>query len=327
MKSLLKKLSLLLALIMCISLTACALGDAPSSSGNGSSDETNGENGGDVFKIGYANSGDTDVFDKMKKDEFEKITKDDASIHVTFTEANMDIQKQLDQMENFISQDMDLIIAVPVDYAGIEPGVVAANNAGIPVICLGIESGGGDFIFVGCQNRDAGVLQAEYMAEKLTENAKVLYLSGTPGLYHSIEREEGFTETINEKRPDIEILASQTGEYTRAEGQQVVEDWTQAFPEFDAVIAADDQMALGAVYALEGADKLDGVLVAGVDAISDAIDSIKAGELSMSVLQSAPILAETCYNVAKDVQSGKDVDNRVIVDFKTVTIDNVADFD
>ena len=281
---------------------------------------------GGTFRIGYANSGDTDVFDKMKRDEFEKATKDDSAMEVTFTEANMDVQKQLDQVDNFIAQQMDLIIIVPVDYAGIEPAVTAANKANIPVICLGIESSGGDFIFVGCQNRDAGVMQAEYMAEHLPENAGVLYLSGTPGLYHSVEREEGFTETIHEKRPDIKILASQTGEYTRAKGQQITEDWIQAFPEFNAVVAANDQMALGATEALKGANRLEGVSVGGVDAVADACNSIQAGEMSMSVLQSAPELAKACYETAQKIQAGQDVETRIIVPFQLVTKDNVDEF-
>lgn len=314
-------LSLVAGVMVLAAVTGCS--SNPQTTDSAGEGITNTTADGEIFKIGYANSADSDVFDKLKKDEFDKLTKEDPTINVTFTEANMDIQKQLDQIDNFIMQKIDLIIIVPVDYAGVAPGVQAANNAGIPVICLGIESGGGDFIFVGCQNRDAGVMQAEYMAEHLKENAKVLYLSGTPGLYHSVEREDGFTTVINEKRPDIKILSTQSGEYYRAKGQQIMEDWIQAYPEFDAVIAANDQMALGAVEALKGANRLDGVLVAGVDSIADAMNAIQAGEMAMSVLQSAPELTRNCYETAKKLQQGEEVETRIIVPFELVTTENV----
>ncbi|MFV0362528.1 MAG: sugar ABC transporter substrate-binding protein [Suipraeoptans sp.] len=206
------------------------------------------------------------------------------------------------------------------------PRVISANDANIPVICLGIESEGGDYTFVGCQNRDAGVMQAEYMAENLEDGAKVLYLSGTPGLYHSVERHDGFYETIEELRPDVELVAEMTGEYTRDKAQKVVEDWCQSYDEFDAIVCANDQMALGAIEALKAAGRLDGVLIAGVDATDEAMEKIEAGEMAVSIRQSADALAENCYNTIQMLQKGEDPGDRVIVDFEPVTIDNVADY-
>ena len=309
-------LSMVLAISLLIALSGCGAG------GNGDSGDGNGN--GEKFVVGYVNSADTDVFDKLKKDEFEKITKDDPTLDVRFSEANMDVQKQLDLIDNLIAQQVDLIIIVPVDYSGVTPGVQAANNAGIPVICLGIESEGGDYTFVGCQNRDAGVMQAEFMAEKLPENAQILYLSGTPGLYHSIERHDGFLETLGDKRPDVKLLAEQTGEYQRAKGQQVVEDWVQSFSEFDAVVAANDQMALGAIEALKGANRLEGVMVAGVDATADACTAITNGEMAISIKQSAPDLAKYCYETVQKAQKGETLEKEIIVPFIPITIDNVA---
>lgn len=279
-----------------------------------------------VFTIGYANSGDSDVFDKIKKDTFAKLAAADPSVKVKFSEANMDQQKQLDQIGNFIMQEVDVIVVVPIDYSGVTPGVQAANKAGIPVICLGIESKGGDYIFVGCQNRDAGVMQAEYMAKKLSKNASVLYLSGTPGLYHSIERRDGFYQTIAKLRPDVKILAEMTGEYTRDKAMKVVEDWCQKYNGFEAVVAANDQMALGTIEALRVAKRLEGVMVAGIDATDDALNKIKKKEMSISIRQSAPALAQNCLDTAKKIQAGKKFEKRVIVAFEPITIDNVGKY-
>lgn len=315
-----KFLSLLIAGGMLAGLmSGCATSGGTAGGGNAGG----GDAAADVFTVAYLNSGDSDVFDKLKKDTFNNLVKDDSSLTVVNSEANMDPQKQLNQIDDAIMQEVDAIVVVPIDYSGVTPGVQAANQAGIPVICLGIESEGGDYTFVGCQNRDAGVMQADYMAEVLPQNAKVLYLSGTPGLYHSVERHDGFYDTMAEKRPDVEILGEMTGEYTRDKAQKVVEDWCQSYPEFDAIVCANDQMALGAIEALKAANRLEGVLVAGVDATDDAMNKIKEGEMAISIRQSADALAQYCYETLQKMQAGEDPGTRVIVDFEPVTADNV----
>lgn len=317
-----KWLSLMLAGSMLLAVTAGCGAKDDSGAANGSA----GGKGEDVFTVAYLNSGDSDVFDKLKKDTFNGLVKDDATIKVINSEANMDPQKQLNQVDDAIMQEVDAIIVVPIDYSGITPGVKAANAAGIPVIALGIESEGGDYIFVGCQNRDAGVMQAEFMAEKLPQDAKVLYLSGTPGLYHSVERHDGFYETMKQKRPDVELLAEMTGEYTRDKAQKVVEDWCQSYDQFDAIVAANDQMALGAIEALKAAGRLEGVMVAGVDATVEAMEKVKAGEMTISIRQSADALASTCYEAVQQLQSGGNPLSRIIVDFEPVHADNVDQY-
>jgi len=316
-----RKLAMILVGSMILAgLTGCG----GNSSENGGSSDSSGS--GKVFTVAYCNSGDSDVFDKLKKDTFNNLVAGDTTIEVINSEANMDPQKQLNQIDDAIMQEVDAIIVVPIDYSGISPGVKSANEAGIPVVCLGIESESGEYTFVGCQNRDAGVMQAEYMAEHLPENAKVLYLSGTPGLYHSVERHDGFYETMEEPRPDVEMVAEMTGEYTRDKAQKVVEDWCQSYDQFDAVVCANDQMALGAVEALKAAGRLDGVLIAGIDATDEAMEKIESGEMAISIRQSADALAENCYETIQKMQQGEDPGERVIVDFEPVTIDNIEEY-
>lgn len=318
-----KYLSMILASSMVLAMLAGCGAKEPAADGGNNGDAAA---SGEAYTVAYLNSGDSDVFDKLKKDTFNNLVADDSTIKVINSEANMDPQKQLNQIEDAIMQEVDVIIAVPIDYSGITPGVKSANAAGIPVICLGIESEGGDYTFVGCQNRDAGVMQAEYMAEKLPQNAKVLYLSGTPGLYHSVERHDGFYETMAEKRPDVELMAEMTGEYTRDKAQKVVEDWCQSYDSFDAIVCANDQMALGAVEALKAANRLDGVLIAGVDATEEAMEKVKSGEMAISIRQSADALASNCYETIQKLQKGENPGERVIVAFEPVTADNVADY-
>ncbi|MBN7130605.1 sugar ABC transporter substrate-binding protein [Burkholderia multivorans] len=277
------------------------------------------------FVVGYTNLADTDVFTMSRKSAFSDAAKADPNLNVIFTDANGDASRQLDQIDNFISQKVDAIVVVPVDYQGIVPGVERANKAGIPVIALGIQSAGGKYTFVGSKNFDAGRLQGEFMAAKLPKNAQILYLQGTPGLYHSKERLAGFTQALA-KRPDVKVLSNLPANYDRANGMQVTEDWVQRFPKFDAIIAANDQMALGALEALKTAGRLKGVMISGIDGTADALHAIKAGEMSQSIFQNAKGQGAAAYQVIETIKSGKQPPAEVIVPFESVTKDNVGTY-
>jgi len=273
------------------------------------------------FVVGYANLADTDVFTMSRKNAFIAAAKADPSVKISFADANGDISKQID---NFIAQKVGAIIVVPVDYQGIVPGVEKANKAGIPVIALGIESAGGKYTFVGSKNLDAGRMQGEYMAKVLPKNAKIVYLQGQPGLYHSKERLEGFTKALA-SRSDVKILANLPANYDRAEGMKVTEDWVQRFPQFDALIAANDQMALGALQALKAANR-KGVMISGIDGTTDALVAIKSGEMSQSIFQNAKGQAEGAYKVVKMTMEGKPLPKEMLIPFESIVKDNVANY-
>ncbi|NTH16618.1 sugar ABC transporter substrate-binding protein [Agrobacterium rhizogenes] len=275
----------------------------------------------DKFVVGYANMADTDVFVMARKNAFVEAAKSDPDVNIKFADANNDVSKQLDQIDNLIAQKVNVIVVVPVDYQGIVPGVEKANAAGIPVVALGIQSAGGKYTFVGSKNIDAGKMQAEYMKANLPKDAQILYLQGTPGLYHSQERLKGFEENLG--RPDVKILANLSGNYDRAEGMKVTEDWIQSFPKFDAIIAANDQMALGAREALQGADRLRGVMISGVDGVPDALNAIKAGEMSQTIFQNAAGQAKAAFEVVESIKKGDQPPAEKLVPFESITKDNV----
>jgi inositol transport system substrate-binding protein len=278
----------------------------------------------DKFVVGYANMADTDVFVMARKNAFVKAAKSDADIEVNFSDANNDASKQLDQIDNFIAQKVNAIVVVPVDYQGIVPGVEKANAAGIPVIALGIQSAGGKYTFVGSKNIDAGRLQGEFMKANLPKDAKILYLEGTPGLSHTQERKKGFEEALG--RSDVTTLASLSANYDRAEGMKVTEDWIQSFPKFDGIIAANDQMALGALEALKGANRLKGVFISGVDGVPDALTAIKAGEMSQTIFQDAAGQAKAAFEVVEGIKKGEQPPTEKLVPFASITTENVDKF-
>jgi inositol transport system substrate-binding protein len=278
-----------------------------------------------TFKVGFSNSSDSDFFNKIRRDEFERIAKTDLTISVIFTDANMDSSRQLDQIDNFIMQKVNAIVLQPVDGTGVVPGIEKANAAGIPVVMSGVDATGGEYIYVGTQYYDAGERQGKYMVEHLPQNAKIVYLIGIPGHAWSEERRRGFLDQIK-TRSDLTVLAEQAGMSERAKGMQIMEDWIQSFPQIDAVVAANDEMALGALEALKGTNRLQGILIAGVDATKDACKAIKAGEMALSVLQSAPETAKQTFETVKRLQNGESVQKEIIIPHINVTKENVDQY-
>lgn len=278
------------------------------------------------FVVGYANMADSDVFPMAVKTAFSRAAEADKNIEVKFSDANLDINKQLDQIDNFIAKKVNVIVVVPTDYQGIVPGVEKANKAGIPIISLNIQSAGGSSTFVGSKNYDAGRLQGEFMKAKLPKNAKVLYLQGTPGMYHSTERLQGFTDACLKERPDVKVVANLSGNYSRAEGMKITEDWIQRFPQFDAIIAANDQMALGALQALKSANRLKGVLISGIDGTADALAAIEAGEMSQTIFQNAKGQADAALQLVVGLSNGQPLPKESLVPFESITKENVANY-
>lgn len=328
MKNLKKLAALGMAGAMTLSMLAgCSSGDSKPAATDGATGE-DGAASGEAFTIGYCNGADSDVFMVARKDALiAKVAETGANIDLQFADANQDSTKQLGDADTFIAKGVDALVLVPNDAEAIVPAVEAANAAGIPVICLGIKAASGDYIYVGSENYDAGHMQGEYMAETLPENAKVLYLAGTAGMDHSAARREGFQAALTEAgRDDVEILADLDGDYQMAKAMQITEDWIQKFPQFDAIVAANDQMALGAVEALKGANRLEGVQVTGVDGLAEAYAAIKADEMVQTILQDAPGQADAAYGVIEKLMAGQDAGSEVLVPFQSVTKENVDEF-
>ena len=281
---------------------------------------------GEKIVIAYSNIADSDVFCLKIKEQFAKFASQSPNVEVVFTDAMLDNMKQIDQVDNFIVQGVDGIVLVPVDYAGITPAVEKANDAGIPVVCLVIASEGGDYTYVGSPNLEAGKLQGDFMRENLPKNAKILYLQGTLGLNHTHQRWEGFKAACLDQRPDIELLSAQSGNFERDQGMKIAEDWIQSFPRFDAIISANDQMALGAIQARTVAGRRDGVVITGVDGVDDAMENVKAGKMSQTILYNAPHVAKTGFEVIMDRIAGKSLPQEVFVPFVSVTKENVDQY-
>lgn len=279
--------------------------------------------------IGYTFHSAQDVFQNLLKNEFVAVAEANG-VEVNVIDPLLDIERQTAAIETFITLGVDAIVCSPLDYTGAIPGVFSANAAGIPYVAINAEIGGdGDFVYVGSLNYDSGVIEGEHMAKVLPQNAKILYLRGAEGMDHTIARRQGIQDALLDVRPDITLLAEQTAKYDRAEAMKVVEDWIQAYPDFQGIIAANDQMALGALEALRGAGieaGEGGVLLAGIDGTTEAKQNVKNGTFSITVLQDAKGQATTAFQAAMDLIEGKDIPKRIIVPFRPITAENIDEY-
>jgi len=188
-------------------------------------------------------------------------------------------------MEDAITAKMDAIIVVPSDSKGIVPGIEKANRAGIPVFTSNTRAFGGKFVgFAGAPNEEAAYSVAKTFLEMTGGKGNAIILEGVPGAQTAIDRKTGIDRAIKEFS-SVKILASQTAKFSRVEGMRVMENLLQQFPKIDLVLCANDEMALGAIEAIDAAKRLKEIKVSGFDGNNDAIKSISEGRLGITGAQ------------------------------------------
>lgn len=308
-----KLLTILLVLVLSLSAFAACGG----SEGEGGTDA--GAEDGTV--IGFAVSTLSNDFFVMMKDAGDAKAAE-LGITLTTLDAQDSSETQATQVEDFISQGVDLIILNPVDSDAIGTSVEACNEAGIPVITVTRPSNSGEVVqHLDIDNKEAGGLVAGQMIKDLGSAGKVAVLEGIAGAPSANDRQEGFTKGI--EGSGLEIVASLTANYNRDEGADVMEDILQGNPDLSAVYAHNDEMALGAVRAIAAAGKTDQIKVYGIDAVDDAIAALKAGEMSATVQQQPALQMETALESAMKHLAGEEVEARVNIPLKLLIPDDI----
>ncbi|MDO5424239.1 MAG: sugar ABC transporter substrate-binding protein [Eubacteriales bacterium] len=193
---------------------------------------------------------------------------------------NDSVEEQIKIMEDLIESGVDGFVLVPVDSNGIMPGVRKAKEAGIPIVCIGTPAAEETFMRTGVDYTETGRVIAEKVAEELGGKGTVIILEGPPGAQNAIERLNGINEVLD-IYPDIEVVASQTANFKRTEGINVTENLIQKYGDVSAIIACNDESALGAYQAVKAAGMED-VVIVGFDGNQDASAAIQNGELFAS---------------------------------------------
>ncbi|AZV61956.1 ribose ABC transporter substrate-binding protein RbsB [Peribacillus frigoritolerans] len=265
-------------------------------------------------KVGVSISTLNNPFFVSLKDGIEKEAKE-KGMKVTVVDAQDDTAKQISGIEDLILQKVDVLLVNPTDSAAISSAVKDANDAGIPVITIDRSSDEGDIeTFIASDNVAGGEMAAEYLVKELGEKAKVVELEGVSGASATRERGKGF-HNIADKQ--LEVLTSQTAEFDRTKGLNVMENILQGNKDIQAVFAHNDEMALGAIEAIKAAGK--DIIVVGFDGNDDALKAVENGELKATIAQQPGLIGEEAVNAAEKILKGDKVDDTISVPLKLVT--------
>jgi inositol transport system substrate-binding protein len=270
-----------------------------------------------------------DTFLSLMADGMQKEA-DAAGATITLVNAKEDTATQLSQVENFIAQKVNAIIVNPVDTSAVDPITKACQAAGIPLIYVNrlpatLPKDDPKVVFVGSNSIDAGTFQGEWLADKLGGKGNVVIMEGKLDNEAAVKRTEG-VETVMAKFPDIKITKKDTANWNREEGRALMENWLQTGEQIDAVASNNDEMALGALQAIEAAGKLGQILVGGVDATPDALASMEAGKLNVTVFQDASGQGGGSVKAAIGLAKGTTVETFVYIPYQLVTPENYKDF-
>jgi len=241
-------------------------------------------------------------------------------------DAQRSAEKQVQQVESFIAQKADAIILNPCEVEASSPAVDKALAAGIPIVNVNSETRSTPTAFVGSRDEESARVAMEYIAKRLNGQGNVVMMHGFMGQAAQIKRDQGAREVLG-KYPGLKLIADQTAEWDRAKALSLMENWIQSNGgKMNAVFAQNDEMAMGALIALEQAKMKDNVIVAGVDAIADALQAVKDGRLDATVFQDARGQAGNAVETAVKIVKKQPYEKQVFIPFQLVTKDNVGQF-
>lgn len=269
------------------------------------------------IKIGLAISTQSNPFFVTLKEGAQQAAAAGTAELIT-VDAQDDAAKQASSIEDLIQQKVDVIIINPTDSSAVVPAVESANAAGIPVITVDRTSDGGTVAsHIASDNKAGGALAAQYIAEQLGGSGNVVELEGIPGSSAARERGAGFNEEIA-KSSGIQIVAQQPADFDRAKGLTVMENILQGNKDIRAVFAHNDEMALGALKAIEAAGLKD-IIVVGFDATDDAVKEVNAGTMSATVAQKPEQMGVLAVQTAIKLAKGESVEASIPVELELIS--------
>jgi galactofuranose transport system substrate-binding protein len=245
---------------------------------------------------------------------------DTAGINLKFSDAQQKQENQIKAIRAFIAQKVDVIAFSPVVETGWEPVLREAKAAKIPVIltdrAVNVKDDSLWVAFMGSDFIEEGRRAANWLVEKTKNNpgtVNIVELQGTVGSAPAIDRKKGFEEIIKDK-PKYKILRSQTGDFTRAKGKEVMEAFLKAEGKnINVLYAHNDDMAIGAIQAIEEAGLKPGkdILIVSIDGVKGAFQAMMDGKLNVSV-ECSPLLGPQLMSAVKDLMAGKTLPKRIV---------------
>ena len=257
-------------------------------------------------------------------------------VTLLFEDSQLDVGKQLSQVQNFIASGLDGIIIAPVDGGSTVAMTQAAEQAGVPVVYtnnlpVNLADLPANQVFVGSLETESGGMQGEEICRQAKaaglETATAVILLGDLSNPATSMRTQSVKDGMAATGCNVEVLDEQTAKWQREEASSLMTNWMTAGIQPDIVIANNDEMAIGAIQAMKAAGvDMGNVIVAGIDATPDALASMAAGDMDVTVLQSAAGQGKGTVETILALINGEEVPNEVYIPYELVTPNNLKDF-
>jgi galactofuranose transport system substrate-binding protein len=247
-----------------------------------------------------------------------------AGIELKFSDAQQKQENQIKAIRSFIQQKVNVIAFSPVVESGWDTVLMEAKRANIPVILTDRAVDSADKTlyksFLGSDFIEEGKKAGDWLTKNVDASAgpvNIVELQGTTGSAPAIDRQKGFAEVIAQN-PNYKVIASQTGDFTRSGGRQVMEAFLKANPDIDVLYAHNDDMGLGAIEAIEAAGKVPGkdIKIITVDAVKDGMQALADGKINF-IVECNPLLGPQLMDLVKKVAAGEEVPARVVTEETT----------
>jgi len=308
-------------------LALAATGCASSNTGAGAA----GDGGGDeLVTVGFAQTGSESGWRSANTESMKEAFSEDNGFELIFNAADNEPSAQIAAVRDFISRGVDAIVIAPIVEDGWDDVLQEASDAGIPVILEDRTVTSSDDLFaswVGLDFKKEGVTAGEWAAENFGDTpTKMVVLEGTTGSAPANDRAEGFNEAI--EGTAIETIDSQTGDFKRDGGKRVMEGFLQKYgvDGIDLLYAHNDDMALGAIEAIEAAGGVPGkdIKIISIDAVHDGMQALVDGKINF-IVECNPLLGELAAGLVNDVLAEKDVEKKHYVEDQSFTQEQAAE--
>lgn len=315
----LKKMVLALAACGVLAAAGCSKQEQAPAPSNGVANSTTAKGATQPTKkklvVGFAQVGAESGWRTANSESIQEEAKK-RGIELKFVDAQQKQENQIKAIRSFIAQKVDVIMFSPVVETGWEQVLEEAKKANIPVILSDRAVKADPSLyrtFIGSDFVEEGRRAATWLAKKMGGKANIAELQGTPGSAPAIDRKKGFEEVLA-KYPDMKVIMSQTGEFTRAKGKETMEAFLRSpdGKKINALFAHNDDMALGAIQAIEAAGLKPGkdIIIVSIDGVKGAFEAMVAGKLNCTV-ECNPLLGPTLFDAAEKIAAGQPVEKRI----------------
>ena len=292
--------------------------------------DDNGSGGGDTPTIGVV------VLDQQDPDlanmtDAMKSEAEEVGVKLEIVDSKRDVGTELSSVEDLITRQVDAVILQPLDGEASQNAANRVIDAGIPLFILSTEFAEGADVdyesYIGVDDTLAGELQAEYLNEVLPDGGDIVVAAGTYGASWTDRRKSGFESKVND---NINVIFEFQADGLRAKGKSSMEDVLQRYGsgEIVALVAHNDEMAIGAASAIEDAGRMsDFKAIVGVDGTPEGVEAIEAGEMTATVRQDSAAQGQEAVRTAQAFLDGESVEERITLPFTLITEENAAEFE